>query len=817
MSTITVKTTQLYLIGNAHIDPVWLWRWPEGHHEVHATFRSALDRLNEYPDFVFVSSSAQFYQWVERSDPAMFAEIKQRVSEGRWEIVGGWWIQPDCNLPGGEAFVRQALYAQRYFLDKFGVTARTGYSVDAFGHNAVLPQLLAKSGLENYVFARPALTDLDLPGRLFWWQAADGSRVLAQRLIYGYNASRNLEAHVQRSAADLRPPVAALMCFFGVGNHGGGPTRANIETMERLQADPALPELIFSTPDRYFDAMRALNMPLPTHAAEIQRTYGGCYSAHSGVKQWNRQAEQRLLTAEKWATIAARVLDRPYPAAELARAWQLVLFNQFHDILAGTSISSAYADARDTYGEALAIAGRALAEATEALSWSLHLEADEATRPFVVFNHQAWASRAPVEVEFDVPVGDQVILDAEGVVAPHQLIAAESASALRWRVVFLADLPPLGYAVYRLAPRPAGQPVPTARPPLAASATVLANDSLRLEFEPATGAIARLYDQRRSRDAFSGPAARAEVVTDRTSTWGLAELHLDQTAGVFAAPSYRLVENGPVRAAVRVETTYGRSRLTQTFTLYRELARVEVAVTVDWHEQFAALKLRFPVNVDDPAVTSEAPYGTVTRPATGQEAPGQTWVDVSGPAGAAEWGLSLANDAKYAYSAQGAELGLTVLRSPVFANLTPLPPETDPDQHFMDQGRQSFRYSLLPHTAGWRTAGTVATAAELNAPPLVVPATFHAGPLPLRASFVEVEAEGEGVTLTALKPAEDSTGDLIVRAVNLAGEPVEAALHLNAWRRAIRSEFGPAEIKTFRVPASLAHPAVENNLIEFGA
>ena len=807
--------TQLYLIGNAHIDPVWLWRWPEGRHEVHATFRSALDRLNEYPDFVFASSSAQFYQWIEQSDPPMFAEIQQRVAEGRWELVGGWWIQPDCNLPSGESFVRQALYAQRYFQDKFGRTARTGYSVDAFGHHAVLPQLLAKSGLENYVFARPARTDLDLPGRLFWWQAADGSRVLAHRLIYGYNASRNLEAHVQRSAADITPPIPALMCFFGVGNHGGGPTRANIETMQRLQSDPALPELLFSTPNRYFDAMRALDLPLPTRAAEMQRTYGGCYSAHSGVKHWNRQAEQRLLTAEKWATIAARVLNRPYPAAELTHAWQLVLFNQFHDILAGTSIPSAYPDARDTYGEAQAVAERALAAATEALSWSIHLAVDEATRPFVVFNHHAWASRAPVEVEFDVPIADQVILDADGAVVPHQLIAAESASQLRWRVVFLADLPPLGYAVYRLAPRPAAAPSPAALPPLAASNTVLENDSLRLEFDPAAGTLARLTDKRHGREVFTGPAARAVVVTDRSTTWGPAELHLTDTLGGFGAAKLRLVENGPVRAALRIETNYGNSRLMQTFTLYRDLARVDVAVTVDWYEQFAALKLHFPVNVDDPAVTYEVPYGALTRPATGQEEPGQTWVDVSGPAGAAEWGLSLVNDAKYAYSARGADLGLTVARSPVFANLAPIAPEAEPDQHFMDQGRQSFRYALLPHADSWQSAATVAAAAELNAPPLVVPATFHAGSLPERASFVEVEAEG--VTLTALKPAEDGTGDVIVRAVNLSAWPVDAAIHLNAWRRAIRSEFGPAEIKTFRVPGSLAHPAVENNLIEVSA
>ncbi len=180
------KAATLHMIGNAHIDPVWLWRWQEGCHEVLASFRSALDRLNEDPDFVFVSSSAVFYSWVEQIQPAMFEEIRARVREGRWEIVGGWWLQPDCNIPGGESFVRQGLYGQRYFKTKFGVTARVGYNVDSFGHHGMLPQILKQSGLDYYVFMRPNPQEQGLPGRLFWWESNDGSRVLAYRIPFEY-------------------------------------------------------------------------------------------------------------------------------------------------------------------------------------------------------------------------------------------------------------------------------------------------------------------------------------------------------------------------------------------------------------------------------------------------------------------------------------------------------------------------------------------------------------------------------------------------------------------------------------------------------
>ena len=250
-----MKNETLYMIGNAHIDPVWLWQWQEGFQETLATFRSALDRMDETPDFRFTASSAALYSWVQPIDPEMFAEIQARVAEGRWEVAGGWWIEPDCNIPGGESFVRQALYGQRFFKEAFGVTARVGYAVDSFGHHAVLPQILKKSGLDFYVFMRPGPHEKGLPGRLFWWEAEDGSRVLTFRIPFTYTSwGHDLEHHVRRCAAEMKPPVDSFMCFYGVGNHGGGPTQENIESIQRLAGDPDLPELTFGTTGAFFDA-----------------------------------------------------------------------------------------------------------------------------------------------------------------------------------------------------------------------------------------------------------------------------------------------------------------------------------------------------------------------------------------------------------------------------------------------------------------------------------------------------------------------------------------------------------------------------------
>src|SRR5688572_27622502 len=302
------------MIGNAHIDPVWLWQWQEGFHEVKATFRSALDRMNEYDDFIFVASSATFYEWVEKSDPAMFAEIKQRISEGRWQVTGGWWVEPDCNIPSGESFVRQGLYGQRYFKEKFGVLARVGFNVDSFGHAGSLPQILHKSGLPYYVFLRPMPNEKSLPSRLFWWEADDGSRVLAFRIPFEYLSwGKDLDHHIRRCADEMRAPIDEFMCFYGVGNHGGGPTKANLDSIQRMNRESEHLEIRMSSPEAFFDSVVAKNWMLPAVHSDLQRHASGCYAAHSGIKRWNRLAENRLLAAEKWSSLAASVAGQAYP------------------------------------------------------------------------------------------------------------------------------------------------------------------------------------------------------------------------------------------------------------------------------------------------------------------------------------------------------------------------------------------------------------------------------------------------------------------------------------------------------------------------
>lgn len=808
---------KLHMIGHAHIDPVWLWQWHEGFHEVKATFRSALDRMNEYDNFQFVSSSAVFYAWVEKSDPAMFAEIVERVKQGRWQVVGGWWIEPDCNIPSGESFVRQGLYGQRYFQQKFGVTAKVGFNVDSFGHAGTLPQILKRSGIPYYTFLRPMPHEKSLPSRLFWWEADDGSRVLTFRIPFEYLSwGKAVDHHVQRCADEMRDPIDEFMCFYGVGNHGGGPTKENLDSILRLQAEGGDVDVLFSSPNAFFETVQDKDWNLPIVHGDLQKHASGCYAAHSGIKQWNRRAENRLLAAEKWSALAAQADIQPYPT-DYERAWKSVLFNQFHDILAGTSLEAAYDDARDSYGEALAIADRNLNDAVQAFAWNVKVEAEDDMKPIVVFNPHAWPVRATVELESYRPKPDATLVDEQGNVIPFQLAQSTSTTS-RVRVTFSADLPALGYRTYRLrATGATGEGAPA----MQASDAVLENQRFRLEFDPTTGYIVSLFDKQAGAQVFVGGAARPVVIEDTSDTWGHNVFKFDKEIGAFSATSVRLIEHGPVRSTIRVTSTYSASTLVQDFSMYPDRDQIDVRATVNWQEQLKMLKLRFPVNVFFMKVTHEIAYGHLEEFANGEETPVQSWVDLSGITRATidgqsreiPYGFSLLNDSKYSLDVNVRDIGLTVLRSPAYAHHIPAALEPNGVYSYIDQGIQHFSYTLLAHTGSWEEAGTVQRAAELNQPPTALFGTFHPnGTLPPTDSFIDVQPSN--VVVTVLKQAEDGDG-WIVRAYETTKTQTRATIRLPHLDRTIEAAFAPGEIKTFHIPADPAAPVVETDLIEW--
>jgi alpha-mannosidase len=766
--------------------------------------------MREHPTFRFAAGSAAYYEWIERTDPGMFEEIRQRVAQGRWELVGGWWVEPDCNVPAGESLVRQALYGQRYFHSRFGRTASVGYNVDSFGHPATLPQILFKARLPRYVFMRPQPHEQRLPARLFWWEGLDGSRVLAFRVPFEYGSSGDdLTPHVRRCLEEFKDGHEDLMCFYGVGNHGGGPTRHNLEVIDRLMHTETGVDIRFSSPGDFFDAVEQGEAPIPVHAHELQHHARGCYAAHSAIKRWNRQAEHLLIAAEKLSLLASDLVGLPYPT-ELSRAWQDCCFNQFHDVLAGTSIEPVYDDARDAVGAAHSIGARALHRAAQALAFRIDTSAVEPGLPVVVINPHAWATHPIIEVESDAIGEASAVVDERGQRRPLQPIApVAQVGPHRRRVAFAADLPPLGYRVYRLAPGPSAFNAPSG--PTAS----IENECLRLEIDPLTGLCSSLIDKRHGCKAIPGPAARAVIIDDPGDTWAHGLSRLPEPVAEFRAVRVRLLERGPVRQTIRVESEYGRSRLRQDFSVSSQSALVHVRVRVDWQERRRALKILWPVNVAMPTATYEAAYGNAERPANGDEEPMHGWVDCSGihRLTGMPYGLSLLNDGKYSASVSGSTIGLTVLRSPAYAHHDPFEPREWDDLPFTDQGVQEFTYAMLPHSGDWRAAGTVRAALELNQPPIAFLHTWHPGTFPAAASFAEVEPAG--IVLSVLKAPEDGGDDLILRAVETTGTECDALIHLRFRKRMIRTHFGPYEIKTLRVPMQPLKAVTEVDLLEW--
>lgn len=806
------KKKKLYMIGNAHIDTVWMWQWQEGYQEVKATFRSVLDRMKEYDDFIFTGSSAYCYEWIEENEPSMFEEIKERIKQGRWVIVGGWWTEPDLNAPAGESYVRQALYGQRYFNEKFGVMADTGYNIDSFGHNGMLPQILKKTGISNYVFMRPGRHEKGLESETFCWRSKDESEVIAFRLPFEYCTwPDGLKEHIKRCEGEIKEEGGSIMCFYGVGNHGGGPTIKNIESIYELNKQEDMPELLFSSPAEYFKDIKKSGRTLPVVYGELLHHSSGCYSAHSGVKAQNRRAENRLLTAETFSILAKELSNGKSAQPEYSKAWKEVLLNQFHDIMAGTSILPAYEDANESYGFALHTAAKGLNAAIQSISWHIDIPMEEGMKPIVVFNPHGFPAKMEVEMESPSLKEGTVLLDDTDREIPYQLVQSMASSNGRCRISFIADLPSLGWRTFRLAVRKTRQVFE----PVCADEHSAENQWFKIEWDEKTGYITSLLKKNDETQYFSGPAGVPVVIGDKSDTWSHGVLRFDKEIGRFSAVSVKKVESGPVKCVIRVTSQYGKSKIIQDFSVYKELDYVRVKTWVDWHEKQAMLKLAFPMELNYLRNTHEIPYGVVQREPDGAEYPMQAFVDVEGtnPGMTTNMnGLSILNDGKFAVSTDKKTVSLTILRSPVYANHEPYELCNDLEYVYMDQGVQTFAYGLYPHDGSWESAETVKLSRQFNAGPVALFETFHKGELPCSLSFLEISEPN--IILNVFKEAEDGSGDKILRLYETAGRKTEAVICMKTKNREIKASFRPFEIKTLRISGQDFGGARECDMLE---
>jgi len=787
-----LKRDTYYLVGNAHLDPMWQWRWQEGSMEAKATLRSALDRMNEFPEFRFVCSSASVFQWVEEFAPEMLEEIRQRVEEKRFIIVGGWHVQPDCNQPSGEGFARQSLYAQRYFKETFGLTATAGYCVDSFGHCATLPMILRNAGMDTYIFMRPSPQEKDMDSDVFEWFAPDGSSVTAYRILDPYCAKFDtpeaLEARIAYLEEQSKTDLPVLPLFYGVGNHGGGPTVRHLELLRDYAKNHPDKQLIYSDLQDFFTHVRSAGNPLPTYTGDLQHHASGCYAAEPRVKDAVRRAESDLSAAENYSMLALSLCGKKPKNHVFREAWEAVCFCHFHDSMGGCSIKEAHDDTLDMLGMAKHTAAVQENNALQTVSWNIDTQDRTLGQPLVVFNPHSFPVTQCVQVNGNF---DAVFDSQDNAIASQKVLSSCQECYGRPDTLFRATVPALGYRVYYLAKETESvQPEVPARATAAEGRpnankpciTHLENEYYRIGFDNHSGYIVSFTDKQTGQEMICGNAAVPTVIDEYYhDTWSHDKNFFTDEMARFSDAEVTVFENGPVRATVKVVNRYNRSQLTQYFSLEAGSKALSVRAKADWHEQHKLLKLAWPMAVEDPGAFYEIPFGVIERPCDGEEEPGLNWTAVKGTNG----GFALVNNNTYSSSVKGSTLYQTVLRSPIFGDHgNARTPESD----YMAQGVTEFRYTLMPLGEGW--AEVIRAGKVLNKGLTNILDTWHKGTLN-KDSLSGLTVDAPNVMLSAIKRSEDGTGTILRlyetdgREVTFHAEgcclPAPLQAHINPW------------------------------------
>lgn len=735
-------------IGHAHIDTAWMWPLRETVRKCARTFSNVLDLMTREPELKFVCSQAQQHEWMRDRYPTIFAAMQEQAAAGRFIPVGGMWVEADTNLPSGESLARQFLHGQRFFEEHYGATCTEVWIPDVFGYPASLPQIFRLGGAQTFLTQKLSWNKQNrMPHHTFWWQGIDGTKMFTHfPPIDTYNVSMQPAqlAYAERNYAD-HGGGSMSMAPFGYGNGGGGPTREMMERYKRMRDLEGLPTISIDSPADFFAAAQADYPDASTWVGELYfEMHRGTYTSQSKTKTGNRRTEILLGEVELWSTLAASVAGADYPYDELETAWRETLTLQFHDIIPGSSIAWVHDDAEATYGrlgsELQALRDAALT-ALAAHTGGAVLLANSAAhvRREVIVISDSLAPTVGIEVE---PEAAQLLHD--GSFAVWADIDAMTVGPLEWDSLAVA---PVASVVVESAD---GQ-------------TVLDNGIVRVVID-ANGLVASMYDWRADREVIA-PGARGnmlELSSDNPveyDAWDLDEYYANTTLELITADSVDVMDNGPLVASVRVVRSFNSSRIEQRIVLRAGSARLDFVTDVAWHENEKVLKAAMPIDVHADRASCEIQFGSVQRPthastnwdAAKFEICAHRWIDVSEP----DFGVAILNDCKYGHDVHRGALRITLLRAPNFP---------DPEA---DRGDHRFTYSLYPHLGDLGTADVIAEAARLNQPVVArrgsVARDDTAGPL------TAVRSSSPAVVVTALKLAEDGSGDIIVRAYESRG------------------------------------------------
>lgn len=725
----------VYAIGHAHLDTAWLWPISVTKLKMTHTTAVQLGLMERYPAYLYAHSQASQYEWIEQNNPRLFERIRQAIKAGQWEPVGSMWVEADCNLTGAESLVRQFLYGRRYFRQKFGVDTVEMWLPDVFGYSAALPQILQKFNIQGFLTQKMSWNQTNkIPHNTFWWQGIDGSRIFTHfppADTYVANGSpqqiaQSVKNHRDHSRSDQS------MYLFGFGDGGGGPTEWHIERLKRARTAPCLPmvETKIKARDFFLQAIEQAG-DLMTWVGELYLEFHrGTYTSQAACKTMNRRCEFLLRDAELLACFHPE-FPKTYPARELESAWKSVLLNQFHDIIPGSSVREVYEDAAEEYAEAETKARKVVRDSLGAIAEPLDRAGMK--RPYALFHNAEAESEASIPWD-EAPAPDAVVCNEQTV--PAQVIEDANGRRLIFPVPVAART---SVAVVDVV-----SGVSADAPRLKASNRRLENEDWIVRFDP-NGNITSISTQDDEPEEFIRPGQLAnlfQLLDDRPLFWDAWDTELfahETTQDLVKSASFEVVERGPVRVAVELVKQFGKSTIRQRISL-GPTPGIRFDTWVDWHEEHKFLKVLFPINVNTTKATCEIQFGSVERPTHRNtswdqarfEVCAQKWVDVcDGGQGAA-----IINTGKYGYDIHGADVRLSLLRSPKAPD-----PTCDMGEHF-------FSYVLLPHFNGYQEGGVVEAAYAINA-------EVHAVPLAVKA--------GASGTLPPL--VRSSSRDLVVESV----------------------------------------------------
>ncbi len=813
-TTETGNEPVLWSIGHSHIDVAWLWTYYVTRNKASRTFATNLRLLEDNPDYLFMSSQPQLYEYVKQDDPALYAQIKEKVAQGRWEVEGGMWVESDTNITGGESLVRQFLLGKRFFKDEFGADNKILWLPDVFGYSANLPQICRRSGIDYFYTTKIGWNEYNkFPYDTFNWRGLDGTTILSH-FGCGIRYAERETDWMTTYNAEMRPEFILgtwqryqqkdlnreLLYDFGYGDGGGGPTQEMIDQARRFERGiPGCPKVKFGKCIDYFRRLEAdvsEHPHLPEWDGEMYLEFHrGTYTSQAKTKKNNRKSEQLYHDVENLSSMAG-LLDTglPYPAEQLHENWKLILLNQFHDVLPGSSIKEVYQDVQAYYDKILSEGSQMKQTAVDAISTAIATDG----KRIVVFNTLSF-DRNPV-VMFDGELAGLIAPD--GAYIPCQ-------KTHDGKTVFIApNVPAKGWRSYRIA-----ESVQAVAGSVSVSPSCIETDTLCVKFDKNMH-ITSLYSKTAGREtmpegSIGGRILAYEDVCKKDDAWNVQAYYQEKSFVIDDISHVQILEAGPVRGVIRVSRKFRNSTVQTDMIAYAGSGQLQFDYVIDWHETNLFVKAEYPVDVNAKYATYEIQFGHIQRPVHKNtlwdfarfEHCGHKWADLSDGG----FGLSILNDCKYGFDASRNCLRISLLKC-----------STYPDKQ-QDHGLHSFSYAIYPHCGDHLTANVRDLAYDFNYPAYVayIPAP-QAGILPEEKSLFRLSASN--IVLETIKQAEDS-GDWILRlyeAENKATRcnltmdfPVSGAMETNLMEEnegvlactgnTVELSFRPFEIKTVRI------------------